>query len=298
MRRQDSAVARSDRAPVVTAAIRAVAVGLALVNASACWTSRNYPDPSGPRYAGGDTVADIGTGDTIPLRVVSFNIEHARETDAAAALLDEHADLRDADILLLQEMDAPGVRHIADELGLAYVYYPAFLHGGEGNDFGNAILARWPILDDEKIVLPYRALLTRTQRIATAATLCVAGSPVRVYSTHLGTIAEVLPHERRSQLRAVLIDAVAHANVIIGGDMNDADVGELAVVAGFDWPTRHGPRTVALGRWDHNFTRGFDRAGEPAAGTVRDNRGTSDHLPVWSMLAPNVEDDATRGCGA
>jgi endonuclease/exonuclease/phosphatase family metal-dependent hydrolase len=56
---------------------------------------------------------------------------------------------------------------------------------------------------------------------------------------------------------------------------------------------------VALGRWDHIFTRGFGGAGEPGAGTVRDNRGTSDHLPVWTVLAPSSDGDgAARACGA
>lgn len=277
--------------------LRALALPLVLTALSACRPSLNYPDPSGPRYAGGDATASGEAGDAISIRVVSFNVQHAREADTAAALLEEHADLRGADVILLQEMDAPAVRMIADALGVAYVYYPSFLHGGEGNDFGNAVLSRWPIVADEKIVLPYLGIVTRTQRIATAATICVAGSPVRVYSTHLGTIAELVPRERRTQLRAVLVDAAGHEDVIIGGDMNDAGVGELAMSAGFDWPTRRGPRTVALGRWDHIFTRGFDGAG-PAAGTVLDNRGSSDHLPVWTTLALNtVGDDGGDRCG-
>jgi endonuclease/exonuclease/phosphatase family metal-dependent hydrolase len=272
---------------------------LAIVLTAACRTGHNYVDPAGPRYAGGDAADPVVDGGVTTLRVVTFNIEHAREIESATALLRDDPDLRHADMILLQEMDAPGVRRIALELALEYVYYPAIYHFREGNDFGNAILSRWPIVDDEKIVLPYVALATGIQRIAAAATLCVAGSAVRVYSIHLGTLAEILPGERRSQLRAVLADAADHARVIVGGDLNDVDVGRVASAGGFDWPTRRGRRTATLGRWDHIFSRGLVPATGESTGTVLDNRGSSDHRPVWTVLSLDRDGDtAAERCDA
>ncbi len=49
----------------------------------------------------------------------------------------------------------------------------------------------------------------RTHRTATVATLQVGPTRVRVYSTHLGTIADIGGGRRREQLRAILDDAAS-----------------------------------------------------------------------------------------
>ena len=178
-------------------------------------------------------------------------------------------------------------RKVAEALGMWYVYYPAILHRRTRRDFGNAVLARWPIVEDEKLVLPHPSRYARTHRIATAATLLVGGVRVRAYSTHLGTVADVGAGARRGQLRAVLDDARRHDAVIVGGDLNDGRVGEVAARAGFAWPTRGGPRTTRFGRWDHVFLKGLD-APPGGAGVGPDVRGVSDHRPVWALAVPRT----------
>ena len=131
---------------------------------------------------------------------------------------------------------------------MAYVYSPALLHKGTGRDFGNAMLSRWPITADERLALPHRSLFTRTQCIATAVTIDVAGTPVRVYSAHLGTFAEITPRARRDQLRHILADAERYRHVVIGGDMNAGGVPRIALDRVFGWPTQSGPRTTWVGR--------------------------------------------------
>jgi endonuclease/exonuclease/phosphatase family metal-dependent hydrolase len=217
------------------------------------------------------------------LRVVSFNIEFASRVDSAVALLTTDDALRAADILLLQEVDEAAVQRVARALNAEYVYYPAIHHLRTRRDFGNAVVARWPIVDDEKLVLPHVAVFTRTQRTATAATIRVRGSLVRVYSAHLGTLAEVGPGGRADQLRTILSDAAQYPTIVIGGDMNSGGVGRVAREWGYAWPTEEGPRTTLLGRWDHIFLRGFSEpdAGPASTGTILDTRNSSDHRPVW-----------------
>ena len=221
--------------------------------------------------------ADVET-----LRVVSFNIAFAKHVDGAIALLESDSSLRRADVLLLQEMDGPSTERVARALGLWYVYYPAIFHTRTKRDFGNAVLSRWPIVDDAKLVLPHMSRYAGTQRIATIATVRVGNVPVRVYSTHLSTIADVGAAARRDQLRAIVADAAAHPHVIIGGDLNSGDVGRVARDAGYAWPTEEGPNTTRFGRWDHIFFKGFGIPDSAAAGTVLDAQGTSDHRPVWA----------------
>jgi endonuclease/exonuclease/phosphatase family metal-dependent hydrolase len=256
---------------------------LSLCLLAGCRTGQNYPGTVGPRYAGGPPAASAQRprGDT--LRFVTFNIAFARRVDGAIELLSTEPALRGADVLLLQEMDAGGTRRIAEALGMGYVYYPAISHHRTDRDFGNAVLSRWPIVEDAKIVLPHRSRYAGTQRTATAATLLVGDRRVRVYSVHLGTVADVGPGARREQLRAVLADAAGHPRVVIGGDMNDAAVARVARDAGYGWPTERGPRTMRLGRVDHLLLRGLASPDTAAAGTVTDARGVSDHRPVWAV---------------
>jgi endonuclease/exonuclease/phosphatase family metal-dependent hydrolase len=186
-----------------------------------------------------------------------------------------------ADVILLQEMDAAATEKIAKALRRSYVYYPALFHRRMRRDFGNAILSRWPIVDDAKLVLPHPSRYAGTHRIATAATVRVGASLIRVYSTHLGTIADISDGARRDQLRFIFADAAKHELVVIGGDLNDGSVGVIAQQAGYSWPTRHGPRTHRLGRWDHIFLKGLESPDTSASGTILDSRGVSDHRPVW-----------------
>ena len=259
---------------------RSVVPVIAMAAAAGCSAGvHNYVQPHAPRYAGTPQAHALGTpvhDDT--LSVVSFNIAWAQGVDSALTVLRGEPALRDADVILLQEMDAPATQRMAEALGMHYVYYPATLHPKTRRDFGNAVLSRWPITSDAKIVLPHIARLRRTQRIATAATVRVDGRDVRVYSAHLGTVAEIGFDARRDQLRAVLADAAQHEHVIVGGDMNEPWIGGFAAGFGYAWPTREGPRTALVGRVDHIFLRGLQSA---ASGTVADNRGASDHRPVW-----------------
>ncbi|MEX2154398.1 MAG: endonuclease/exonuclease/phosphatase family protein [Gemmatimonadaceae bacterium] len=217
------------------------------------------------------------------LRIVSFNVEFARRVDAAIALLRSETTLRGADVVLLQEMDAPSTQRVADALGMAYVFYPAIFHKRARHDFGNAVLSRWPIVEDAKLILPHPSRYAGTHRTATAATIRVGEKTVRVYSTHLGTALDVRGSRRREQLRAIIADAARYPQVVIGGDLNDHDVGRVARDAGYAWPTETGPRTTQLGRWDHIFLKGLSSPEINASGTVLDAYSISDHQPVWAI---------------
>jgi endonuclease/exonuclease/phosphatase family metal-dependent hydrolase len=222
------------------------------------------------------------------LRLVTFNTRHAEQVDSTIALLRLSPALERADVVALQEVDAAATERIARSLGMRYVYYPATLHPKFGRDFGNAVLTRWPIVADRKLVLPHLGRWRRTARTATAATITVDGAAIRVYSAHLGTLAEIGPRSKRDQVRVILADAAAYAHVVILGDMNSYGVGETVRGAGYHWPTEHNLRTHAYGNWDHVFLRGIALVPGSATGVVPDNRGASDHRAVWTLVSSPV----------
>ncbi len=255
---------------------------LALTLLPGCTQVVNYTDPNGPLYTGSFPTRP----DPEPaLRVVSFNIQHGRHIDEAIELLTEDPSLRGADILFLQEMDAEGTRRIAKALGMSYIYYPAVIHPASDRDFGNAILARWPIDDPEKIILPHRARFGGSQRIATAGTIRIGGQEVRLYSVHIAVPFMLSGSDRREQARTVATDAASEpGKVIVGGDLNSHGLGKIFAEEGLAWLSREVGSTRLWFDLDHIFVRGFHLVAPDSIGVVRDNRGASDHLPVWTLL--------------
>lgn len=275
-------------------------LGLALAAASglACATATSYLDPAGPRHTfsrDGAPAAPAAAG--APLRVVSFNIAYAIEIDRALGVLRETEALRDPDVLALQEMDAPGTERIARALGMNAVYFPSGVHPKHERDFGCAILSPWPLEEARKLVLPHGARVTGLRRAATVATVARGAQRVRVYSVHLPSPLAVSGGSRREQLRVLAEDALSSQDaVVIAGDFNSHGKLRELERAGFAWLTRAAGDTtrlrllgIPLGglAYDHVLARGLRLGpGPQAIGVAKDNRGASDHLPVWALLVP------------
>jgi endonuclease/exonuclease/phosphatase family metal-dependent hydrolase len=264
----------------------------AILALAACAPATNYESASRPRYAW----AAPPLADPVPgLRFVTFNIRYAKDVAGALAAIraDEH--LRGADVLALQEMDAPGVDSIARGLGLSYVYYPAAAHPGGGKDFGNAVLVRGRILSDGKVFLPHLSRGRGMQRIAVWADADVDGLRFRMYSLHLSADAEMSRRKRLDQVRALIAQARKHQGpVVVAGDFNDRGaVGDAFESAGYEWVSRDLPATVSWFTWDHIFARGLRLAALDRRG-VADPRGSSDHRPVWADLEPAEPNTARR----
>jgi endonuclease/exonuclease/phosphatase family metal-dependent hydrolase len=217
---------------------------------------------------------------------VSFNVRYARRIDLALEVFLENESFRGADLIALQEMDAPSTERMAAALGCQYVYYPAAFHPGGGRDFGNAILSRWPIVDDHKVLLPHSSPFRGLARAAVAATVDVAGVPTRVYSVHLEAPLGITPAQRREQAQAVAEDAKRFPGpVVVAGDFNNRDlVGGIFEQAGFSWVTRELEGTISWFAWDHVFVRGLRLSDARSRGVALTNNGASNHRPIWADL--------------
>jgi endonuclease/exonuclease/phosphatase family metal-dependent hydrolase len=262
------------------------AVGAAAL-LSGCATAHNYLEPDQPLYEG--SYAPPGAARPVPatLRVVTYNIEVGAHVKEAADVLRDRAELREADVVLLQEMDEPGVRAIAEELSVGYVYFPSSHHTKQDRDIGNAILSPWPIEERWKVRLPHVARVSGHARSAVGARLRIGDRPLRVYSLHLATLIGLGKRQRLEQLEAVVAHAAASQDpVVIAGDFNGKDMAKRLSQRGYAWPTRGIGKTSTLLRFsfDHVLVRGLLPA-EPGRGVLRDvPKGISDHYPVWTVL--------------
>jgi endonuclease/exonuclease/phosphatase family metal-dependent hydrolase len=264
---------------------------LILLVAYQAYAAKNYLDPNAPFYSGNYAAGepDRRTGS---ITVVSYNIGYALNIDRAITDIRQIKDQRGLDILLLQEMDEPGMEQIARDLQLNYVYYPAAIESTYRKDFGNAVLSPWPIVDSQKLILPHISFSNRMKRAATQATIRVQDENLLAYSIHTEPVF-TLPKFKEDQYTYLLKELAPKARrVVVGGDFNSFSQRGIENMerqyenAGFERASRGCGYTFV--RWgikmspDHIFTKGFvvkDKGRLPEA-------TASDHLPVWISMMP------------
>lgn len=161
-------------------------------------------------------------------RVMSYNIQHARGMDGvvdpgriAGVILDSGAD-----IVALQEVDAgverSGRRDIAAEIaeaaGLEYLVFGKNIDH-QGGDYGNAILSRYPIIEDRN-----RQFETYgpEQRGVLQAVIDIDGRTLLIMNTHLDYSQD--DRERMHYAESVQDSVLPRYEtdaVIFAGDFND-----------------------------------------------------------------------------
>ena len=257
-----------------------------------CQTVRqDYTQPKGPRYQGyyaPDTPEFNGV-----LRIVTYNIKLSEKLEEAVQELSEEPDLKDADVIFLQEMDPAAVELLAKILKYDYIYYPAALRSSDDKGFGNAVLSRWPILGHQKIVLPHENPIRKMHRNAVFATLQIGEHKILTCSAH--TEIPLISQAKRLEQVEALLDGLAEGfpYVIVGGDFNTEsqygvrETERLFRKSGFEWankgvgPTAQGdPLGIIDFEFDFIFVRGLEVLD---MGKVEGAKA-SDHLPVWTLL--------------
>ena len=217
---------------------------------------------------------------------MTFNLKWGRYVDRAAELFSRPGPLRDADLVVLQEMDRAATERLAAALGFNYVYVPSAVHPVPHQDFGVALLSSWPLEEPRKLVLPHQNHFRKLRRSAAVATLRSPLGPVRVYGVHFESAGGALGHVRRDQARAVLADAEAWDGLtLVAGDFNGRGGPRELAGAGFDWPTEPLKHTAGPFDFDHILARGLCAASPGSAGVAKDATHASDHNPVWAVLA-------------
>lgn len=265
---------------------------------SACKTVENFLSQTGPRYYGEHAVDNLIETDKA-LKVVSFNIEYGMKIEEAIGEIESSDNLKGADIILLQEMDAEGSEMMATELEYNYVYYPSN-RNSDNKLFGLAILTKWDIISDQKIILPYETPVNDRRRMAVMADIQIGNDLVCVYNVHTAT-QSMGRSKRQEQYRFILDHLEEHQikhpenKVILGGDFNTflkkdreylielCEKENLQCVSGnigATWQKFEFLNDLAL---DHFFSRGFSLIDSGKLPSTE----ASDHLPIWVNLKMN-----------
>jgi endonuclease/exonuclease/phosphatase family metal-dependent hydrolase len=255
----------------------------------ACRPIYNFSKPDKPIYTG--SYADAKYVFNEEIKVITWNVKFSEEIDEALADLNNVEKLKEADIILLQEMNEEGVDKIAKSLECNYVYYPASIHTHHGKNFGNAILTKMQISDSQKIVLPHQNPKNGQKRIAVRATIVINDYKVLVYSVHTETFW--LSSKQRGVQLDYLVNNTGNESkyVIIGGDFNTMTPKSIVNLEkrfgrfGLERALKSADPTVEIGilrfKMDHIFARNMTVL---ETGVWSETKA-SDHSPFWAVLS-------------
>lgn len=238
-------------------------------------------------------------------KIATFNI-HKEPGDKVADAILADRELRDADLILLQEVprwdaSCSSACAMGKRLGMYALFAPG--HHVDGKDLGVAVLSKAPITSARILELPWNDVhFNAGRRAALVATIEQAGRPITVYAVHLEN--RLKASDRRRQMIPILEDAKKqNTPVIIAGDFNtnpftwvshwlplptasnQANKLEALVHSyGFDTPVREcGATHRYIGmRLDAIYTRGFDTHRFATAHA----QDVSDHLALWATMSP------------
>jgi endonuclease/exonuclease/phosphatase family metal-dependent hydrolase len=255
----------------------------------ACQPIHNFLKPDEPIFTG--SYADAKHVFNEEIKVITWNIKFSEKIDEALAELNNVEKLKDADIILLQEMNEEGVDKIAKSLEYNYVYYPASIHTHHGKNFGNAILTKMQISDSQKIVLPHQNPKNGQKRIAVRATIVINDYKVLVYSVHTETFW-LSSRQRGSQLDYLINNTGNEFKfVIIGGDFNTITPKSVVNLEkrfgrfGLERASKSAGPTVERGVFkfamDHIFASNLTGL---ETGVWSETKA-SDHSPLWAVLS-------------
>lgn len=234
------------------------------------------------------------------LRVATYNVHGHKGTDGRV-IADRTFDVvrhLGADCVALQEfVNAPAptgeplLDHWARTLGMHGAYAPAFERGGE--EFGNALLCRWPIIEQHAHDVSLRGY---RRRVVLEALVAANGAMLQIMSLHLG----VSPRERALQAQRLfeLCGATRGDLHLLLGDFNEWS--RFSAVSRRLRSHFDGTRQIAtFPSWAPVV--GLDRVWVHPRGRLRETRVdaspaarlASDHLPLIATLL--AEESSTPG---
>lgn len=244
------------------------------------------------------------------LRVATFNVRFGKYPEKIAQVFLENFNLRQADVILIQEIEdhkkekQSRAERLAKYLGMNFMYIPSRWLPLKRGTHGVAVFSRLPFTSAEAIRLPVYRVLSFHPRVAAAAEIKFLGKKIKIYNVHLN--GSLNYRKREEQLKAV-IDQIKEEDsgqpFVLAGDFNMIP---LVTLADTSVPLFYSNQKKKLHKLLLNF--GFDTACEAAGHTTKwgavrfqldgiypkncriaafgVERGVkiSDHFPVWADI--------------
>jgi len=265
------------------------------------------------RYARGPYLISGGLRRKVGLMSLARRPQHVgRLISTAAQAFSEGRLLPRADVIALQEADKRTARtgghhvarELADEMGMHWAHAPAGIPRGvlpikrqwwldfeepidlhDSGDTGVALLSRLPLVDVERIDLPWQECPWRP-RLAMAATISIGPDNIRLFNAHVDPHAASGGQLAQLEVIATQADQGALPTIILG-DFNTLSKQKCRQTRGFlearGYTTPYPTGTATwrggglLMHADWIFTRGvrIERWG------VARPLDVSDHWPIW-----------------
>jgi endonuclease/exonuclease/phosphatase family metal-dependent hydrolase len=222
-------------------------------------------------------------GHGLTVTIASLNIAKVTDVARIGSEIEANPYLREADVLLLQEVVRASEKHpsVAELLANRLQRNVVFASPDGNTTFsGLAILTPGPLRETRVRPLKSNNLVFRTRtRVALAATADTVLGPMRVVNAHLDT--RVNPTARVEQLGPAIEEAVSFSGPgVIGGDLNTNDMQWISNVVPLPWPGWQASKVREL-----MTSKGFETP-------FQTRRATFDHLGMqldWifaNKLAP------------
>ncbi|HYF05594.1 MAG TPA: endonuclease/exonuclease/phosphatase family protein [Patescibacteria group bacterium] len=236
------------------------------------------------------------------LKIITYNVHGGRNLHKLKEILENNTNLKNADIICLQEVEdhfsegTPRAALLAEALGYEYIYVPAREIGKKGTH-GLAIITRLKILEHSAASLPfYKQIYNSRKRIVQFALLETKGKRFGISNVHLDV--RLNPEDRLAQLDAAIniADHWHSMPTILVGDLNTIPVHwfKRGVPVFFKNQiqhvhmhlAQHGLKTAIEGKMrthkagmqlDGIYSRGIEVMKAGVEKRVR----YSDHFPLW-----------------
>lgn len=258
----------------------------------ACGTVKVFEDPAKPIFFS-NNIKTTHPIDSDSLTVISFNIAQAEKIELAISELQAFNQTRPVDIYLLQEMDEAGVKYIAQELQLNYLYIPIVYNKLVKKNIGNAILTKGTITHHQKFMLPHKKWVNGRRRHVAIGEVFLRNRKICVFSVHTET-SSMARQKRMEQFDAIIQEAqlqpLSNGPFLIGGDFNTLFPGDAKRAmqkfndAGFRCETSGHTARAFFGlikpKEDYIFYKGLKAI---SAGKLSSSKA-SDHYPIYTVF--------------